>query len=309
MTTLVYSTAAYDYLADEVCGLGAGCERGEVERKQFPDGEHYRRLVTDCDDRDVVLVGGTVTDGDTLELYDLACALVYYGARRLTLVIPFFGYSTMERAVKEGEVVTAKARARLLSSIPSAALTNRVLLFDLHVDGVTHYFEGEMHPVQLYGKPVVSDLARQLGGGGDFVLACTDAGRAKWVESLANTLGVTAAFVYKRRLSGSQTQVAGVSAHVRGKNVVIYDDMVRTGSSLIGAAQAYRDAGATDVSAVCTHGVLPGDSLARIEASGALSHLACTNSHPRAVALGQSSSYLRVESIAPLLAARIGVGP
>lgn len=296
-TPLIYATRSYEYLRAEMCALGAFTP-GDVEHRQFPDGERYRRIVTPCDERDVILLGGTISDEDTLELYDLACALVYYGARRLSLVIPYYGYATMERAVHTGEVVTAKVRARLFSSIPSAAMGNRVFLLDLHVAGITHYFESQTHPVHVYGKPVIERLARRLGGD-DFVLACTDAGRAKWVSSLANDLDVTAAFAYKRRLSGARTEVAGVSAHVAGKRVVIYDDMIRTGSSLLGAARAYRDAGASDVTAICTHGVFPGEALERLRASGVITHVACTNSHPRALAL--AGDYLTVESVAALL--------
>jgi ribose-phosphate pyrophosphokinase len=297
-TPLLYSTRSYEYLRAEMIALG-GFVPGEIEHQRFPDDEQYRRIVTPCDDRDVILLGGTISDTDTLELYDLACALVYYGARRLSLVIPYFGYATMERAARDGEVVTAKVRARLFSSIPSAAMGNRVFLFDLHVAGIAHYFESEIHPVHVYGKPLISTLARRLGGD-DFVLACTDAGRAKWVSSLANDLDVTAAFAYKRRLSGERTEVAGVSAHVAGKRVVIYDDMIRTGGSLLGAARAYRDAGASDVTAICTHGVFPDGALDKLRASGVVTHVACTNSHPRACAL--ASDYLTVESIAGLLA-------
>lgn len=297
MTPLVFSTAAYQYLADEVVTLGAW-QLGQVTRKQFPDGEHYQRLDTDCADRDVVLIGGTITDHDTLELYDLACGLVTEGAYRLRLVIPFFGHSTMERAVRPGEVVTAKTRARLLSSIPMASGGNQVFLLDLHVSAVAHYFEGGIRPVHMYGKPIVMDAARRLGGA-DFVLACTDAGRAKWVESLANDLGVPAAFVYKRRLDGDSTEVTGVSAQVAGKRVVIYDDMIRTGGSLCNAARAYREAGAASIDAIATHGVFPGDSAAKIAATGLFGSIVVTDSHPRAVA--HRGAQLQVESVAGLL--------
>jgi ribose-phosphate pyrophosphokinase len=301
---IVYSTQSYDYLRDQMRELG-GYQVGTVERTTFPDGEAYHRLRTGATDRDVVLVGGTISDAETLELYDLACGLVYHGARRLSIVIPYFGYSTMERAVRPGEVVKAKARARLLSSVPPAALGNRVFLLDLHVDAVAHYFEGEMHPVHLYGKGLSRSAAKALGGD-DFVLGCTDAGRAKWVESLANDLGVTAAFVYKRRLDGEQTEVVGVSAHVAGKQVVIYDDMIRTGGSLLGAAAAYLDAGATSIAAVCTHGVFPGDALRRLARSGLLTHVVATDSHPRARAL--ASEFLSVQSVAQLFVDRLRGG-
>jgi len=295
---LVFSIAAYDYLGVAIAAAG-GWEYGKIYREQFPDGEHYCRIDTDPADRDVILVGGTIDDAATLALYDLACGLVNNGAYRLSLVIPYFGYSTMERSTRDGEIVTAKTRARLLSSIPLASRGTQVFLLDLHVASIAHYFEGGIRPIHVYAKDLITSEARRLGGA-DFVLACTDAGRAKWVESLANDLGVDAAFVYKRRVSGSETHVTGVSAQVAGKRVVIYDDMIRTGGSLISAAQAYRDAGAASIDAIATHGLFPGDSLARLQATGLFGQVATTDSHPRAMAL--SSSYLHVTSTAKLLA-------
>jgi ribose-phosphate pyrophosphokinase len=296
-TPLVFSTVPYMYLGSAITAAG-GWEEGMVERRTFPDGEHYLRVLSDPADRDVILIGGTPDDAATLELYDLACGLVSGGAYRLRMVIPYFGYATMERSVRFGEVVTAKTRARLLSSIPMASRGTQVFLLDLHVDPIAHYFEGGIRPIHVYGKTLVTAAARRLAGD-DFVMACTDAGRAKWVESLANDLGVAAAFVYKRRVSGSETHVTGVSADVDGKHVVIYDDMIRTGGSLLAAAEAYKKAGAISIDAIATHGLLPGDSLAKIRASGLLGRIVVTDSHPRAVAL--ANDYLQVVSIASLL--------
>jgi ribose-phosphate pyrophosphokinase len=289
--------------------LAALCDvdLGEVERQTFPDGELYMRIETPLDGRDVLLVGGTVDDAATLELYDLACAIVKYGARRLTLVIPYFGYSTMERATRRGEVVTAKTRARLLSSIPPAVGQNRVVFLDLHAEGIPHYLEGTIIPLHLYAKPLILDLARRLGGPDGFVLACTDAGRAKWVESLANDLGVPASFVFKKRTSGDQTEVTAMSAEVAGKRVLLYDDMIRTGGSLVGAARAYLGAGAKSIAAIATHGLFPGDALARVAATGLLDKIAVTDSHPRAVAA--KHDLLVVESVAPILAGGLALAP
>ncbi|MFT5353725.1 MAG: ribose-phosphate pyrophosphokinase [Polyangiales bacterium] len=295
--TLVFSTERYEYMAEQLREL-SGFGRGEVERNEFPDGEHYRRVASDVAGKDVVLLGGTVNDSDTLEIYDLACAIVHGGAHALTLVLPWYGYQTMERAIRPGEVVVAKTRARLLSSIPIAGSGNRVVLVDLHSEGITQYFSGNIWPVHLYAKPLILPLIRELGGD-EFVLAATDAGRAKWVESLANDLRVDAGFVFKRRMSGDQTEVTALAADVEGKNVVIYDDMIRTGGSLIGAARAFRDAGAAKISAVCTHAVLPGDALGRIESSGLFDALACTDSHARVREI--DNDFLRVAPLAPLL--------
>jgi ribose-phosphate pyrophosphokinase len=294
---IIFATQSYRYMQDAVLRAGFG-KRGKVEVQVFPDGERYQRIENNVCGRRVVLIGGTVSDSATLELYDLACAIAKYGAERLTLVIPYFGCSTMERAVKPGEVVTAKTRARLISSIPNAADGNHVVLVDLHQSGLMHYFEGDIQPAHLYAKEIVKRAFREFGGR-DFVLACTDAGRAKWVESLAGEIGADVAFVYKRRRSGSDTEITGVSAAVKGRRVVIYDDMIRTGGSLLQAARAYRAAGALQVFAVTTHGVFPGDAFQRIVSSGLLDGLACTDTHPNV--LGLPRQQIRVLSVARLL--------
>jgi ribose-phosphate pyrophosphokinase len=296
MAAIVYAIESYEPLARELASLGGG-HFGSIERDRFPDGEHYLRVDGEVNDRHVVLVGGTVDHDATLELYDLGCAIVENGAATLTLVVPYFGYSTMERSVTPGESVMAKNRARILSSIPRAKLGNQILLLDLHSEGIPHYFEGTIRPFHVYGKPVIEQLARELGGD-SFVLGSTDAGRAKWVESLANDLGVPAAFVFKRRLSGEATEVTAVSASLSGETVVIYDDMIRTGSSLMNAARAYREAGAGRMIALATHGVFPGDAFQRIRDSGLFAHIATTNSHPRARQLEPQG--LIVRSIAAL---------
>jgi ribose-phosphate pyrophosphokinase len=295
---LVFSTRRYDALGAEICQR-TGFERPAVERQTFPDGEHYQRLLGPVAGADAVVVGGTASDADTLELYDLACGLVQADVHRLTLAIPYFGYATMERVSKQGEIVTAKTRARLLSSIPVPGSGSRVLLLDLHSEGVPFYFEGAMRPVHLRATPVILAAAQRLARG-PFVFACTDAGRAKWVEALANQLGVGASFVFKRRVDAHTTEVTAVSAQVQGAQVVIYDDMIRTGGSLLAAAEAYRRAGARAISAVATHGVLPGDALRRLERSGLFTGIACTNSHPRALEL--AGSFLQVDSIAGVFA-------
>jgi ribose-phosphate pyrophosphokinase len=303
MESILFTLDSYRYLGDQLV-REQGFAAGEIEQRQFPDGERYRRLVTPIAGKSVILLGGTIDDASTLELFDLGCAAVKNGAAALTLAIPYFGYSTMERAVNPGEVVTAKCRARLLSAIPIAPNGNRVLLLDLHSEGIPHYFEGGVRPVHLYGKPVITALIRKLGGT-DIVLACTDAGRAKWVQSLANDLGISAAFIFKRRLDGSRTEVSAVSAQVEGRTVVIYDDMIRTGGSLLNAGRAYRDAGARRLVAICTHGIFPGDALARIKASGLFDHIACTDSHPRSQALAGND--LTVATIAEIYADELRV--
>jgi ribose-phosphate pyrophosphokinase len=300
-TQLLVTTSTYAYLDPSFASAGP-FERGEVERKAFPDGEQYRRLACDVWGRDVVLLGGTPSDLDWLEVYDLGCAISRAGARSLSIVMPYFGYSTMERAVRPGEVVTAKTRARLISAIPPCEAGTRVFLFDLHTDGIEFYF-GDAHVTHhVYGAPLITQCVEKAMSGIDYVLGATDAGRAKWVQSLAHGLDVEPAFVYKHRDSSSgDLAVTGVNADVRGREVMIYDDMIRTGGSLMQAARAYLDAGATRVHAIASHLVLPDDSLERILASGVLASIRGTDSHPASRKLAPEA----IASVADLLVSAV----
>jgi len=299
--SILFSTQSYAYLKQEIL-LKDGFEEGQIERKTFPDGENYYRILTNVEYKEVTLIGGTISDKDTLELYDMACGLVEGGARKLNIVIPFYAYSTMERAVKDGEIITAKTRARLLSAIPQAYFGNRVIFIDLHAEGIPHYLEGGTRAVHIYAKSIIIQIAISIAGK-DFVMASTDAGRAKWVESLANDMQVEAAFVYKRRLSGSDTKLTGVNADVKGKKVVMYDDMIRTGGSLLQAAKAYKEAGASNIYVLATHGVLPEGAISKLKASKLIEKIVVTNTHPSALA--QQDDFLEVVSVGDLIAEKL----
>jgi ribose-phosphate pyrophosphokinase len=277
---LLFTTPTYEYMRPSFLAAG-DFEVGEIERKIFPDGERYLRLAADTWGRDVVLLGGTPTDLDALEVYDLGYAISRAGAHSLALVMPYFGYATMERAVRPGEVVTAKTRARLISAIPPCDGGMRVFLFDLHTDGIEFYFDDSHVTHHLYGSPLITAGIRRHMTGRTFVLGATDAGRAKWVQSLAHTLGVEPAFVYKRRDPESGgLGITGINADVRGREVVVYDDMIRTGSSLLQAGRAYLAAGATAVHAIASHLVLPPGALDALRAAGVFGSILGTDSHP-----------------------------
>ncbi|QHT71384.1 ribose-phosphate diphosphokinase [Rhodocytophaga rosea] len=294
---IIFSTQKYTYLQEAIL-KGGDYDRGEVEVKEFPDGERYQRVISEVNERDIVLVGGTVSDADTLELFDLACTLVHLGAQSLLLIIPYFGYSTMERAVQRGEVVTAKTRAFLLSSIPDTHFGNTVILLDLHTEGLPYYFEGKTKAIHLYAKPVIIEACHEIAGT-DFILASTDAGRAKWVESLANDMGIQGAFVFKRRIDAENTQIVSISCDVTDKYVIIYDDMIRTGGSLVNAAKAYKEAGAAKIAAITTHGLFSKGGLEKIKASGLFECVVSTDSHPNVFLY--KDNFLKIKTIARVL--------
>jgi ribose-phosphate pyrophosphokinase len=297
---IIFATQRYQYLKTKLLAL-AQWEEGIIDIQDFPDGEHYHRIKSEVAGKEVILVGGTIDDKETLELFDIAHGCIQQGAISLNIVIPFFGYSTMERAVKQGEIVKAKTRALLFSALPQTATGNKILMIDLHVDGITYYFESGIRPVHLYGKDFVKEAALELAGGRPFVLASTDAGRAKWVESLANDLHVQAAFVFKKRISGDETHITAISADVKDKPVIIYDDMIRTGGSLIHAAQAYIDAGACEISVITTHGIFAGNGFQKIKDSSIIKKIICTDTHPNALTI--HDSMLEVKSVDKIIVA------
>lgn len=295
--TILFSTKKYEYLKNELLRIG-NLSNGQLIQKKFPDNEIYMQILTPLENKSVILIGGTISDEDTLELYDLANGIVQLGAASLKIIIPYFAYSTMERATRQGEIVKAKNRAILLSSIPSATVLNNIYLMDLHSEGIPYYFEKDVRCHHIYCKKEIIEACREIGGN-DFVLASTDAGRAKWVESLANEMNVKSAFVYKQRLSDKETQVSGINADVEGKNVIIYDDMIRTGSSLMKAAESYRLNHAKNIYAIATHGIFPGDALSQIKEQGIIKKIICMNTHPNCLSF--QDSFLEVKSVAHLI--------
>lgn len=293
--TLLLAIEGYEDFADELAE-DLSAERGRLEKRLFPDGERYLRVHGPVANRNVILLGGTFSDAAFLDLYDASCHLVRTGARSLVLVVPYFGYSTMERATSAGEVVTAKTRARALSAIPVSQTGNSILLMDLHTAGIAHYFGDGLTTRHLSARPAILSCIQRLGLK-EPIIASTDAGRAKQVADLANHMGLPAAFVYKRRTEDA-LELTGVNADVSGRPVVIYDDMVRTGGSLIQAARAYLDQGASEVHAVTTHLVLAADGLQKLLDAADVRSVSGTNTHPKSKDLRRANGH--VESVVPI---------
>jgi ribose-phosphate pyrophosphokinase len=173
------------------------------------------------------------------------------------------------------------------------------MLFDLHSEGIQYYFEQDLYPVHVYCKDIVIEAATRYGGD-NFVMASTDAGRAKWVESLANDMGVNAAFILKRRLKGDHTEVSAINADVAGKTVIIYDDMIRSGGSIVNAALTYKNAGAGDIYVITTHGLFVNDGIGKLKACGAIKKLICTDTHVNCKDL-EGDDFVEVRTVAGLI--------
>lgn len=279
---IVISTSWSQYFATLVAEKIPGSTECSVTRKRFSDGERYLKI--EIEDRmqffgrDVVIVGSTMTDDDFNEVCRIGSAVAKYGAHRIIYVIPFFGYSTMERAVKPGEIVTAKINARQLSQLPSGDVRNCFLMLDLHTAGLVHYFEGECLRFELYAEQVLTEAVVELGLS-NFMFASADLGRPLWVQTFAEKFKTLLAFVSKSR-DFEETKINDVIGDVRGKNVIIYDDMIRSAKSLVNAAEAYLAKGALSVYAVASHGAFNNDKAIALLEYSKIRKVIITNSHP-----------------------------
>ncbi len=297
------SSKKYEYLKQNILKQGENFNDVQIETETFPDGEHYWKIVSpeQLYHKPAVLIAGTIDDESIFELYNIASTLVREQCSSLHIVIPYFGYSTMERAVKEGEVVTAKNIANLISSIPQAPLGNFVYMMDLHSLGTQYYFENTIHPTHLTSWNVIKKMLAQFNR--DIVLASTDMGRAKWIEKMGNELHLETAYIMKKRLSGAKTEVIALNAEVKNKDIVIFDDMIRSGTSLIHAAEAYKNAGAKDIYVITVHGVFVPGTLDKLKSCGVIKKILCTNTHINAQKI--NDEFVTVYDISEVIAERV----
>ncbi len=286
------SAPRYNYLKNQLLQLDSQFLNIPINSKQFPDGEHYWRLANSrvLRKQPAVYLADATNDSAIFELYNIASALVQQQCSELHLVLPYLGYSTMERTTAEGEIVTAKNLASLLSAIPTAPHGNFIYLVDIHSTGTLYYFERTIHPIHLTAavpliQQLITDIAIDTNTNDNPtppILASTDMGRAKLIEHMGNQLHLHTAYMMKKRYPDGRVAVQALNADVCDQTVIIFDDMIRSGSSLIQAARAYHEVGAAQIYVAAVHGVFTPDALDAIQQSGLIQAVYCTNSHPNA---------------------------
>jgi ribose-phosphate pyrophosphokinase len=282
---IIFSTQASLYFA-KLIAAQLNLTLGTIESKVFGNvsgGEVYYRIGLDDRmallNREVILVGSTHSDADCEQLYRVGCAAVMYGARKVIFVIPFMGYSTMERAVKPLEIVSAKTIARKFSSIPLAPGGNYFLFMDLHVEGLVHYFEGSCVRLHLYAEPALLQAFEAHKPETNFVVGTPDLGRPTWAKSYARKFGTRLVLIDKDR-EGEHTEVAEVIGNVSGCHVVVQDDMSRTFGSIAKAVKAYIEHGAVGVSAIVSHAAFNSADVISLANESQVQKIIVTNTHP-----------------------------
>jgi ribose-phosphate pyrophosphokinase len=285
-------------LAEEICAV-LGIELGEAEVTRFPGGETHVQICENIRGNDVYIVqpicsaeGGITPNDALMELLILIDAARRASARRITAVLPYYGYARQDRKDRPRVPITSKLVANLIVT----AGARRVLTLDLHSNQIQGFFDVPMD--HLYCINVFCEYLRNKRME-DLVVVSPDVGGLRMARAYSQLLGDPLAVVDKRRSSGSKTEVMNVIGEVEGKNVAIIDDLISTGGSLVEAAAALRKEGALDICAAIVHPVLADPAVERVEGS-VLSELVVSNSIP--VPAEAQGGKIKVLSVGPTLA-------
>ena len=293
----LFAGNAHPALAKEIAGV-LKTQVGQASVGRFPDGEVEVKITENVRGADCFIIQPTSypANDNLMERLLMVDALRRASAWRITAVMPYFGYGRQDRKAEPRVPISAK----LVSNIIRAAGIDRVLTMDLHAGQIQGFFD---IPVDhLYANPVlVGYFQKKKIPSEQLVVVSPDAGGVERARAFAKRLESGLAIIDKRRISPREANVMHVVGDVKGKVALIIDDLVDTGGTLVKAAQALSDGGATRVLAAAAHGVLAGPAIERLNASP-VEELVITNSIPLN---HKDARKIHVLSVAPLLAEAI----
>lgn len=279
-------------LAKKIAGE-MGLAFSEMKRKHFADGESYHAFPCNISGKHLIIIGATHDDGNHQEVIDLIQGGRYWNAATVNVVIPFLGYSTMERAKPfTREIPKGITRTRQIFR----ARPHFVAFVDLHSEAVLHAHAGEIMTKHVWTDALVVEKIKSMGLD-DFVLVSPDYGFSKRVARIASMLGCPHTAADKDRYDTDKTIVSQVSSVVKGRTAIVCDDMIRTGGSIIQTAERCLEAGAEDVMVMATHLVLAGSAREKFKNS-AIRKIIGSDTYPGIT----TDDLLDVYSVAPLLA-------
>src|SRR4051794_14359169 len=293
----IFCGTANEPLADEICQF-LGMQRGQAHITRFADGEVYLQILENVRGADVFIVQPTSkpVDQHLMELLLMIDALKRASARRITTVIPYFGYARQDRKDKPRVAISAKLVADLLTT----AGAHRALVVDLHAPQIQGYFN---IPVDhLFASPVLVDYFRKMELP-KLTVVSPDAGGVERARFVAKKMDAQLAIVDKRRTDMNTTEVMNVIGDVEGRNCLIIDDIIDTAGTTVKTAEALKNAGAIAVYACASHAVLSGPAIERISKS-VIEQVVVTNTIPASEA-AKHEPKIKVLSIAGLVARAI----
>ncbi len=290
---LVFSGRANLDLSKDICSY-MNIDLGKSVVKDFSDGEIYVRIEENVRGGDVFVIQPTCAPGNTnlMELLIMIDALRRSSAKRITAVIPYYGYARQDRKCEPRVPITSKLVADLLHT----AGTDRVLTVDLHAGQIQGFFN---IPVDhLFAMNVLINYIKSMNLS-DLVIISPDAGGVERSRAFAKRLKTSLAIIDKRREGPNVAKAMNIIGDVKGKVAVIIDDMIDTAGTLVEATNALLDAGAGEVHAACSHPVLSGPAGERIEKSP-IKSIITTNTIPLNDELKKIGK-IKILSVAPLL--------
>ncbi len=292
----VFSGRANLRLAESIAAL-LGDPLGKISLGNFPDGETSVRIEEDVRGRDVFVVQPTCppVNENLMELLIMLDSFKRASAARITAVLPYYGYARQDRK----DVGRVPISAKLVANLLTEAGASRVLALDLHAAQVQGFFD---IPVDhLHAAPVISSYIRELGiPPRDFVVLSPDEGSIKRAVAYQKRLGGDLTIIDKRRSSPTDTRPANlIGASLEGKVAVIFDDMISTGSSVVGAAMTAKQHGVRELYVCATHGVLADRAVQKLR-EAPIKQVVLTDTIP--LPPEKHLPNLRVLSVAPLLA-------
>lgn len=303
---IIYSTQNSEYLAGEIAQI-LDLPFGKINWIQFED-EEFEIQVSDRNaplNKHVIIVGSAENLRYYADLADLTSTFKQqYRASVVDLIVPYISYSTAERA-KANTGICPRGIYRVQSLFD--ALPRKVTFFDLHSDGIMNVGGRNGIAEHLYSEPLVVDIIQKMKSETpDLILISPNAGRGKWVKSLADKTELPHDIMSKDRYDIDKVKLDAASAKVKDKTAIIFDDMIRSGNTAIKAAEQIMDAGAKEVRLIASHAVLPKTALADAEKrihDSVISKIYVTNSHSRTLTI--TSSKFEVISIAGILAGSV----
>jgi ribose-phosphate pyrophosphokinase len=245
----------------------------DVTLDRFADGEIQCKINENVRGVDIFIIQSTQPPAENLfELLILLDACFLASAERITVVTPYYGYARQDRKDQPRVPITAKLVAKLLE----VAGTNRILTLDLHSTQIQGFFD--IQADNLFAAPVLLDYIKHLDTG-NLMIVSPDVGSTKIGRAFAKRLDVDLAIVDKRRSEKDNVEVMNVIGDVKGRDVIILDDMITTGGTLVKAARAVQEKGANSVVACATHAVFAGDAC-RLIMESPIREVVATNSLP-----------------------------
>jgi ribose-phosphate pyrophosphokinase len=293
----IFGGTANAALTNEICEY-LDCELGKSSLTRFSDGEIYFQILENVRGADVFILQPTCppVDSNLIELCLMIDAFKRASARRITAVIPYFGYARQDRKDKPRVPISSK----LVSDLLVASGTDRLLMMDLHAPQIQGFFS---IPVDhLFAAPVLVEHFQKLNLP-NLTVVSPDAGGVERARAFSKRLNADLAMVNKRRIEANVAQVMNVIGDVKNRTCLVVDDIIDTAGTLVKNAEALLKAGATKVYASCTHPVLSGPAVERIQSSD-LVEVMVTNTIPLHAAARQCKK-ISVLSVGKLLAQAI----